>query len=136
MIDLAAVDEKVCEVRHEGVTRVLDSIETQLDKQAEDIGDIKTAIIKLTTLQEIQTQSHEIQTQTLTRHIEALERIETRVATLETTVKQAPAPQPSFWTTSTGTLTIRVTLFLLVVIVLAAIGQDMAPDLAKLLTGK
>jgi hypothetical protein len=130
---LSSVDEKTCEVRHENVDKLLNVVDKRLGEQNEDISDIKSAVIKLTTLQELQTESNKTQTQTLTAYIQSLERIERRVDHLES--KNSENALNSFMGSATGNWVIKVTVGIIVFCILTAIGQNVNPAIMPSLFG-
>jgi hypothetical protein len=112
----------------------LASFDTKLGNQVEEVSDIKTAIVKLTAIQEMQSANHDLSNQAMAKHLEVLAKIEARVQALE--INTAP-PKTPFWQTENGSIIIKAGIGILVIVLLAALGQTQAGvDVVKYFTGK
>jgi len=132
--DETYVPEKVCIQVHRSIEKLLETGERRMNSHGVDITDLKIIMAQLTQLQ--------------TTNTAALAAMEARVRELETNRHEhvenehienehndsvRSPPNETFLDRPSGQLIIKGTFFLLGIIVLAAIGQNVSPEfLAKL----
>ena len=122
------VSEKVCDKICESNEKRLEQGERRMNAHGTDITDLKVIAAQLTQLQ--------------TTNTAALAAMEKRVQELEVsrheqhTDDERSPPAETFLDRPSGQLIIKGTFFLLVIIVLAAIGQNVSPDFVAKLFGK
>ena len=121
------VPEKVCDQICKNNEKRLEQGERRMNSHGEDITDLKIIMAQLTQLQ--------------TTNTAALAAMEARVQELEINrhghdSDDVRSPPETFLDRPSGQLIIKGTFFLLGIIVLAAIGQNVSPDFIAKLFGK
>ena len=130
--------EKLCEEKHKNIDRQLGVGEKRMNNHSDSLHDVKEAIVRLTTIQEMQMTAQVAQTK-------LLEGIDRRVCDLEDAgiahkkvMEQIKAdePAPKFWEGETGRWVIKAGTYLLAAVVMAALGQSVGPEIIAWITGK
>lgn len=122
------VAKEVCSQVHKNIEKQLETGERRMNAHGADITDLKVIMAQLVQLQ-----------QTNTAQLTAMEK---RVQELEInhheqyTDNERSPPKETFLNGPSGLLIIKGTFFLLGIIVLAAIGQNVSPDFVAKLIGK
>ncbi len=130
-----AVDPKLCEEKHKNIDKQLTVGEQRMNSHSESVHDVKEAIVRLTIIQEMQTNTQAAQTRTL-------EGIDKRVSDLEDArvahlrEQEQLKQSEKFWQTTAGQRAITVGAVITAIVILAAIGQDIGPEIKAWLTGK
>ena len=123
-----SVPDKFCDEVRKNFEKQLQTGERRMNSHGKDITDLKVIIAQLTQLQITNTAS--------------LEAMEKRIQELESSRSEhddedvRSPPKETFLNSPSGQLIIKGTFILAIIIVLAAIGQNVSPDFIAKLFGK
>ena len=138
------VTEEACKRTREGMYKDLTRIDGAQCLFGEELSDTKVILAKLTVLTEIAIKNQddfavtvkEIDRRILDREVKSTEE-EVKVARVLAKNEAEQALQtPKFWETPTGTWIIKMGVWMLIGIMLIALGQDIAPAIVEWLKGK
>lgn len=130
-----AVEPKLCEEKHKNIDKQLSVGEKRMNSHSESVHDVKEAIVRLTIIQEMQTNTQAAQTRTL-------EGIDKRISDLEDArvehlrVQEQLKESEKFWQTAAGQRAVNVGVVVLAIVVLAAVGINVGPEIMTWLLGK